>query len=60
MATSRYRDTYHPHVRKVDNSRVEMTLQMTTEGMIMLGKVSEGATTWLRSISCACRRTGHS
>jgi hypothetical protein len=42
MTTMNYRDTFHPRVRKVNSSLVEMTLQMTTEGMIMLSKVPEG------------------
>jgi hypothetical protein len=42
MTTMNYKDTYHPRVRKVSSSLVEMTLQMTTEGMIMLSKVPEG------------------
>lgn len=42
MTTMRYRDTYHPQSRKVNNSLVEMTLQMTTEGMVMLNKVPPG------------------
>lgn len=42
MTTMRHRDTYHPRVHKVNSSRVEMTLQMTTQGMIMLNKVPEG------------------
>jgi len=42
MTTSRYRDSFHPRVRKVNNSLIEMTLQMTTEGMVMLSKVPEG------------------
>jgi hypothetical protein len=42
MTTMRYRDTFHPQSRKVNNSLIEMTLQMTTEGMIMLSKVPQG------------------
>lgn len=42
MTTSRYRDEFHPHARKVNNSLVEMTLRMTTQGMVMLNKVPEG------------------
>jgi hypothetical protein len=42
MTTMNYKDTYHPKSRKVSNSLVEMTLQVTTEGMIMLSKVPEG------------------
>lgn len=42
MMTSSYRDTFHPRSRKINNSLVELTLQMTTEGMIMLNKVPEG------------------
>jgi hypothetical protein len=42
MTTMSYRDTFHPQSRKVNNSLVEMTLQMTTEGMIMLSKVPPG------------------
>jgi hypothetical protein len=42
MTTSRYRDTYNPKWRKVNNSLVEMTIQMTTRGMVMLSKVPEG------------------
>jgi hypothetical protein len=40
--TMNYKDTFHPRVRKVNSSLVEMTLQVTTEGMIMLSKVPEG------------------
>ena len=42
MTTMRYRDSYYPQSRKVNNSLVEMTLQMTTEGMIMVTKVPPG------------------
>lgn len=42
MTTSRYQDTFHPQIRRVNNSKVEMTLQMTTKGMVMLNKVPEG------------------
>ena len=42
MTTSRYRDTLHPHSRKVNDSLIELTLQVTTEGMVMLNKVPEG------------------
>jgi hypothetical protein len=42
VTTSNYTDTFHPHVKKVDKSLVEMTLQMTTKGMIMLNNVPEG------------------
>ena len=42
MTTMRYRDTYRPQSRKVNNSLVEMTLQMTTEGMVMVTKVPPG------------------
>ncbi len=42
MTTSRYRDTYHPKTVKKNNSLVEMTIQMTTEGMVMLDKTPPG------------------
>lgn len=42
MTTSRYKDTFHPRVTKVSNALVEMTLQVSTEGMIMLNKIPEG------------------
>jgi len=42
MTASRYRDTYNPKSRKVNNSLVEMTIQMTTQGMVMLSKVPKG------------------
>lgn len=42
MTTSRYSDTHHPRFRNVNDSLFEMTLQVTTEGMIMLSKVPEG------------------
>ena len=42
MTTSRYRDTFHPRIQKVSNSLIQMTLQQTTEGMIMLNKVPDG------------------
>lgn len=42
MTTSRYQDTFHPKFRRVGNARVEMTLQMTTQGMVALNKVPEG------------------
>jgi hypothetical protein len=42
MTTMNYKDTLHPRVRRVNASLVEMTLQVTTEGMIMLSKVPEG------------------
>jgi len=42
MTTMNYRDTYHPKSRRVSSSLVEMTLQMTTQGMIMMTKVPEG------------------
>ena len=42
MTKSRIRDTYHPKSHKVNNSLVEMTLQMTTEGMTTLNKVPSG------------------
>jgi hypothetical protein len=42
MTTSRYRDTFHPQSRKVSNALTEMTLQMTTQGMVMLNKIPEG------------------
>ncbi len=42
MTTSRYRDTYHPYARHVNNSLFELTLRMTTQGMVMLNKVPEG------------------
>ncbi len=42
MTTSKYRDSFHPYTRKVNNSLIEMTLRMTTQGMVMLNKVPEG------------------
>jgi hypothetical protein len=42
MTTMRVRDTFHPQLSKVSDSVAEMTLRMTTEGMIMLNKVPEG------------------
>jgi hypothetical protein len=42
VRTSQYRDTFHPHFVKVNGFLVEMTLQMTTEGMVMLSKVPPG------------------
>lgn len=42
MTTSSYRDTYHPKAKKINNSLVEMTIQMTTEGMVMLDKTPPG------------------
>ena len=42
MTTSRYRETFHPRITKVNKSLVEMTLQSTTQGMTMLNKVPEG------------------
>jgi hypothetical protein len=42
ITTSNYTDTFHPHFKKAGKSLVEMTLQMTTTGMIMLSKVPEG------------------
>jgi hypothetical protein len=42
MITSRYKDTYHPKTTRINNSSVEMTLQMTTEGMTMLDKTPPG------------------
>lgn len=42
MTTSRHRDTLHPKFRRVGNARVEMTLRMTTPGMIALNKVPAG------------------
>ena len=42
MTASRYTDTMHPRSVKVSNSLVEMTLQVTTEGMVMLNKIPEG------------------
>jgi hypothetical protein len=42
MTTSRYTDTFHPKFRRINGSQIEMTLQMTTEGMIMLNKTPEG------------------
>ena len=42
MTTMNYKDTFHPRVRRVNGSLVEMTLQVTTQGMIMLSKVPEG------------------
>lgn len=41
-ARARYSDTYRPQLRKVSNALIEMTLQMTTEGMVMVTKVPEG------------------
>lgn len=42
MTKSKISDTYHPKSHKVNNSLVEMTLQMTTEGATMLNKVPPG------------------
>ncbi len=42
MTTSRYRDTFHPQARLVNNSLFELTLRMSTQGMVMLNKVPEG------------------
>jgi hypothetical protein len=42
ITTSNYTDTFHPKFKKVDKSHLEMTLQMTTKGMIMLNKTPEG------------------
>lgn len=42
MNTARYRDNYHPKSRRVNDSLVEMTIQMTTQGMVMLSKVPHG------------------
>jgi hypothetical protein len=41
-ARASYSDTYRPQSRRVSNSLVEMTLQMTTQGMTMLTKVPSG------------------
>ena len=41
-AMAAYRDTYHPKSRRVSNSLIEMTLQMTTEGMTSLTKLPPG------------------
>ena len=40
--TMKYRDSFHPKARKVNDSLVEMTLQKTTEGMVMLNKIPPG------------------
>lgn len=42
VRTSQYRDTFHPHFVRVNGMLLEMTLQMTTEGMVMLSKVPPG------------------
>jgi hypothetical protein len=42
MTTSNYTDTFHPKFKRIDNSHLEMTLQMTTKGMVMLNKIPEG------------------
>jgi alpha-L-fucosidase len=42
MTTMNYQDTFNPQSRKVSDSLVEMTLQVTTTGMIMLSKVPPG------------------
>lgn len=42
MTTSNYTDTLHPRFKKIDKSHMELTLQVTTTGMIMLNKVPEG------------------
>ncbi|HZW12566.1 MAG TPA: hypothetical protein VFF81_05160 [Noviherbaspirillum sp.] len=42
MTTMRYRDTYHPKSEKKNNSLVEMTLQETSEGIVMLNKIPPG------------------
>jgi hypothetical protein len=42
MTTSRTRDTYHPKAVRKNNSLVEMTIQMTTEGIVMLDKTPPG------------------
>jgi len=42
MTTSQYSDEYHPKTKKVNNSLVEMTIQMTTKGMVMLDKTPPG------------------
>lgn len=42
IATSRYSDNFHPRISRVDDSNIELTLQMTTQGMVMLNKVPEG------------------
>lgn len=41
-ARATYTDTYNPQSRKVSNSLVEMTLQMTTQGMTNLTKLPPG------------------
>ena len=41
-AQASYSDTYKPQMRKVSNSLMEMTLQMTTQGMVMVTKVPPG------------------
>ena len=37
-----FRDTYHPQSRKINDSLVEMTLQLTTTGATALNKVPPG------------------
>jgi hypothetical protein len=41
-ARATYTDTYRPQSRKVSNSLIEMTLQMTTQGMTSLTKLPPG------------------
>jgi hypothetical protein len=41
-ARATYTDTYHPQSRRVSNSMVEMTLQMSTKGMTNLTKLPPG------------------
>jgi len=41
-ARATYTDSYRPQFRKASNSRVEMTLQMTTQGMTSLTKLPPG------------------
>jgi hypothetical protein len=42
MTTMNYTESWHPRVKKVSNSLIELTLQETTQGMIMLNKIPEG------------------
>lgn len=42
MTTMRYRDTYHPRSEKVSNTLVHLTLQETSEGIVMLNKIPPG------------------